>query len=301
METKTRKIEILGKTIGKIYVKECLGGNPIEYLCVCPCGDTFTAVSQRIRNKNTDCGCGIVTGIHNKPFKVGDTYQGCKILEVSKKYAGQYKGQTCYSFLCKCGKKAERTHADFRKRPGCRKCIKEQSDAERDKKIEDEFVGKKINGIKILRLSGRDEKSQLRVDAVCPICGKEFSTLLSRIKTGIDSCAECARANLDEGQEIAKSAWVEGTSILSITPDRALNKNSTTGHKGVSRYANGRYRAYITFKRKQYHLGQFDTLEEAIEARQTAEKKIFGDFIKWYAEEYPERWAKINKNGNKEP
>lgn len=291
-----KKIEILGKTIGKIYVKECLGGNPVNYLCVCPCGDTFIATSQRIRTGNTDCGCGIVSGIHNKPFKVGDTYHGSKILNVSKKYGDQ----TCYIFLCKCGKESERTHAEFIKKPSCSTCTKSKSDLERDKKIEEQFVGKKINGIEILRLSGRDKKSILYVDAICPICGKEFTTVLSRIKKGIDSCSECARTNLKEGHEISKDACVEGTNVLSIKPDRALNKNSTTGQKGVSRNGDGRYRAYINFKRKQYHLGVYNTLKDAAEARKIAEKNIHGKFLEWYAEKYPEQWERINrKNGDK--
>ena len=290
-----KKIEILGKKIGKIYVKECHGGTPVKYLCVCPCGDTFIATSQRIRKGNSDCGCGIVSGIHYKPFKVGDVYHDSKILDISKKY----HGQTCYTFLCKCGKEAERVHADFIKKPSCPECTKIQSNHKRDQKITDEVVGKEINGIKVLRLKGRDEKSVLYVDAICPVCGKEFTTSLSRIKSGIGSCVQCARMNLKEGYVIAHDGFVDGTSILSIKPGRVINKNSTTGLKGVSRCANGKYRAYIFFKRKQYNLGTYDTLKEAGEARKIAEKNIYGDFIKWYVEKYPERWERINRNGDK--
>lgn len=45
--------------------------------------------------------------------------------------------------------------------------------------------------------------------------------------------------------------------------------------KGVSYTKNGKYRAYINLKRKQKHLGVFDTLEEAKKAREEAEKEIF--------------------------
>ena len=289
------KIEILGKTIGKVQVIDCLGGKPLRYSCIGPCGDKFTATSQMIRSKKIDCGCGLISGIHNKPFKVGDVYHDCKILDVFKKY----EKQTCYSFICGiCGEKCERTHSDFIKKPICPKCLKKKNDDERDKKIYAEFAGKEVNGIKILRLSGR-EKSVLYVDAVCPVCGEEFRTSLARIKIGINSCRECAKINLQKGYEIAKGSWVDGTSILSIKPGRSLNKNSTTGHKGVSIYQDGRYRAYINFKRKQYHLGLFHTLDEAIRIREIAEKKVFGDFLKWYAEEFPEKWERISKNGDK--
>lgn len=289
-----QKIEILGKTIGKVYVSECLGGKPLKYSCICPCGDTFTACSHAIRGKKVDCGCGAVSGIRNKTFKTGDVYQGSRISDVSKKY----KGQTCYTFICaKCGEKHERVHSDFLRHPVCSKCLKRDRDAERDAKITEDVVGKEVNGIKILRV-GRDEKSILYVDAICPVCKKEFKTTLARVKSGISSCKECAKSNLQEGYQIVKDSWVEGTSILAIT-DRALNKNSTTGYKGVSLHKDGRYRAYIYFKRKQYHLGLYDTPQQAAEARKTAEEKIYGDFLKWYAEKFPEQWERMNRNGCK--
>lgn len=291
-----RKIDILGKTIGKVYVSECLGGKPLRYTCICPCGNEFTATSQVIRGQKVDCGCGIVSGIHNRPFKIGDVYQGSQILNVLKKY----EGQTCYAFKCSnCGERSERVHSDFIKNPICSKCLKKKGDEDRDKKIIEEVIGKEVNGIMISRLAGRDEKSRLYVDVICPVCKKEFTTTLARVKLGIDSCKECAKSNLQEGYRIVEDAWVEGTSILAIKPDKALNKNSTTGYKGVSLHKDGKYRAYIHFKKKQYHLGLYDTLQQAVEARKTAEDKIYGDFLKWYAGKFPEQWERMmNRNGN---
>ena len=61
----------------------------------------------------------------------------------------------------------------------------------------------------------------------------------------------------------------------------SLNKNSTTGHKGVSYQKKlGTYRAYITINRKQIHLGSFATIDEAVKAREAAEEKYFGPFRK---------------------
>lgn len=287
-----RKIEILGKTIGKIYVKDYIDGHNSKYLCVCPCGEEFQASSYAIRKKRTDCGCGAVTGIHKKPFKVGDIYCGCRITDVSK----AYEKQTCYTFICsKCGEKSKRVHSDFLKFPLCQDCLKKEISAKKREKAHAEFAGKTINGIKVLGVSGQDKYGAFLVSAICPVCGKEFETRISRIKLGIASCDRCGEKGLDIGREIAKSAAVDGTSVLCIQPDRALNRNNTTGHTGVSLYANGKYRAYINFKRKQYHLGMYDTLEQATAARKQAEKEIYGNFLDWYAREYPEQWEKINR------
>ena len=52
--------------------------------------------------------------------------------------------------------------------------------------------------------------------------------------------------------------------------------------KGVSKYKNGKFRAYINLKRKQIHLGFFNTIEEAQEARKEAEKVFFQPLIEKY-------------------
>ena len=35
-----------------------------------------------------------------------------------------------------------------------------------------------------------------------------------------------------------------------------------------------------------YYLGGYDSLDDAAKARAAAEEKVFGDFVKWYGENY---------------
>mgnify|MGYP004611461269 FL=1 len=58
-----------------------------------------------------------------------------------------------------------------------------------------------------------------------------------------------------------------------------ISKANTSGHKGVS-FSNkeGKWKAYITANHKIVRLGTFDTYEEAVVARENAEKKYHGDF-----------------------
>ena len=56
-----------------------------------------------------------------------------------------------------------------------------------------------------------------------------------------------------------------------------LCKNNTTGCKGVYREKN-KWRARITVDGINAHLGYFDNIEEAKQARQDAVKKAFGEF-----------------------
>lgn len=60
---------------------------------------------------------------------------------------------------------------------------------------------------------------------------------------------------------------------------RAANKNSQSGHIGIhfsSRH--GKWIAHVTVDRKFKSLGYFDTLDQAIAARQAGEARYFGSF-----------------------
>lgn len=55
--------------------------------------------------------------------------------------------------------------------------------------------------------------------------------------------------------------------------------NNTSGRKGVYfDKSRNKWMACITFNKKTTHLGRFDTFEEAVEAREKAEKEIHGDY-----------------------
>lgn len=55
--------------------------------------------------------------------------------------------------------------------------------------------------------------------------------------------------------------------------------NNTSGHIGVGySVAKGKYRAYIQRDKKFYDLGCYDTYEEAVAARESAEPKYFAEF-----------------------
>lgn len=54
------------------------------------------------------------------------------------------------------------------------------------------------------------------------------------------------------------------------------------------------WRAQIVFKGKNYYLGRYSKKEDAIKARKKAENSMFGEFLKWYYENY----KKEKNNGN---
>ena len=104
-------------------------------------------------------------------------------------------------------------------------------------------------------------------------------------------------------KEFSKKVHVEGTQINAIAKPQTIRKNNTSGCTGVYSYKtkNGvTWTAKIKFKRKSYHLGTFETYEEAVQARKEAEKRIYGEFLKWYADNHQEQWEKLQKKMVKE-
>lgn len=153
------------------------------------------------------------------------------------------------------------------------------------RKAKELYLGQTVNGWKVLEiLPTKEGTSRFRCRAVCPVCGHETVTSLSRLKL-IRRCADC---NQDIGKKvdtIRSVAYSGGSSLISARSrlNGTVNKNSVTGANGVTKRPNGRYFAYINFKRKQYYIGEYDQLEDAIAARKKAEKIIFGQYLDQHA------------------
>lgn len=156
-------------------------------------------------------------------------------------------------------------------------------------------------GVKALYESGRKDKYYVW-RCLCT-CGKEFDTtteLFQKIKSC--GCAQDkARKKQVDGvlKDVRENAKQDGTYIYSIMNKNML-KNNTSGIRGVTwDKSREKWQAQIEFKGKNYYLGRYDNIEDAAKIRKIAEEKMFGDFLKWFAEEFPSRWERINKNDNK--
>ncbi|MBS4930892.1 MAG: hypothetical protein KH020_06100 [Clostridiales bacterium] len=93
---------------------------------------------------------------------------------------------------------------------------------------------------------------------------------------------------------------IQGTSIGTIS-SKKIYKNNTSGYKGVCEVKKGGigqgiWIAQIGFKGERYYLGRYYNIEDAVFARKEAEKNLYGNFLEWYAENYPERWEKIKRS-----
>jgi hypothetical protein len=61
--------------------------------------------------------------------------------------------------------------------------------------------------------------------------------------------------------------------------NRSVTNNNMSGHKGIRWYkTRNKWRAEIMHNYKQYHLGYFDKLEDAVKARQEKANELFGEY-----------------------
>lgn len=239
----------------------------------------------------------------SKPkYSIGETFGAVRVTGI------QREGYFQYTLEClKCGRTFTTTMTAITGQQyakyGCPECRKQAKENEKVQKLASQYVGKRYGRLLIQSVHVKDYEGKIRlrkdgapmkhrvVYATCLCdCGHVSDIPLNRITNGpIRQCAQCAQANLEAGYEITKNALFEGTHVLQIN-GRAVNRNNTTGVKGVSRTKNGRYRAYINLARKQINLGVYWTLEEAKAAREAAEQSIYKPIV--------DRWEKEQKQNN---
>lgn len=236
-------------------------------------------------------------------IEIPGTYGNITVLCVDTDSGKPYKMYYCRCEIC--GNIFSQRGQDVLKyqNRGCPDCRKRENKEKREAEVKG-YIGKIYGELEVIGFAGmtsRGSRSVAVMTCKCHKCQSITNIPLPRLKAGqAKECAECARKNLKIGNEIIKDAAICGTSILAIDGRRQKNKNNKSGHNGVSwlKHAN-KWRAYIYFRGKQYYLGLYDKLDDAINARKAAEKEIYGSFLTWYAENHPEEWKKL-RNKTKE-
>ena len=236
-----------------------------------------------------------------KIYKIGDKIGNAEI--IGEEYKGNGYSAKYYICRCGCGEIFSKQYTKLRKYPYCKKCSMEKRKKETNDKAEN-YIGQVINGYKIISVEKKQGNRKLYAKAICPGCKKEFTTEMQLIKRGIKRCGNCNKENLKGGLKLIKELSIEGTAPMILQKiiggERALNQNNKSGFNGVCRFGKTElYRAYINFQRKQYSLGVYKNIEDAVAAREEAEKEIYGNFLEWYGEAYPEKQKKLNKMLNK--
>jgi hypothetical protein len=140
--------------------------------------------------------------------------------------------------------------------------------------------GERFGNLTVLEPTNRRDKNNGSVvwRCVCD-CGSLKEATEADLKRGaVRSCGCIARKfSRKNGKKVlteqAKKVCVENTRLDNLTAAKA--KNNTSGYKGVTwDGSRGKWRAQIVFKGKAYHLGRYNTIEQAAAARKQAEEEL---------------------------
>lgn len=137
------------------------------------------------------------------------------------------------------------------------------------------LVGEKLGKLTVVEEQGKD-KLVVKCDCgnVKTITRQAFFTI--RNLRGGCSCGCVRRQKMKETQERLKELDKKyGTKVSKLKDYTKPTKRSTTGVRGVFDLKNGKYQATIGFGGKFIRLGNFDSIEEAAEARRDAEEMYY--------------------------
>lgn len=115
-------------------------------------------------------------------------------------------------------------------------------------------------------------------------CGKQCFCHKESLRSGTTRSCGCLQE--EQRKENMRNAihFVDGTCVERIACRRTFS-NNTSGHRGVYRRENNRWRASIGFQGKKYYLGTFEKYEDAVNARLEAEKELYDSFLSNYQEQ----------------
>ena len=181
----------------------------------------------------------------------------------------KYHSTKIYKCRCICGQEIEvninKLHTGHVKSCGCRRFRWK------------DLTGQKFGRLTVLEFAyTKNAKNywKCRCD-----CGNVCYVSTSQLTTGETVSCGCKNdenraslPNLDRG-------LVDGTMKCGIKADRKLNRNNTSGVRGVHfDRERGLWAAQIMLQRKAYLLGRFKHKRDAIKARKAGEEKHFGKY-----------------------
>ena len=153
-----------------------------------------------------------------------------------------------------------------------------------------EIAGQKFGLLTALKRTDRKRGSNYLWECRCECGSTVYVTANSLISGNTKSCGCTRKKNIREMHEkkgiiTDHLTLVEGTCIEKIE-NQSLRRDNSSGCIGVHARGN-RWVASIGFKKKNYYLGIYSRLEDAVRARKDAEERLYGEFLKWYYENHP--------------
>ena len=266
-----------------------------KWLCRCDCG-TVRYVLERslLYGGSGSCGCATIeNSVKTNSYELaGHTYGNLTVLCKAEGHAKDARGGIWWRCKCVCGNECDvlasllvtgrKTHCGCKSAP--------------PKYYYRDITGQVFNRLTALYpTQERTAKGQVIWHCRCE-CGKEVDVGYNElVYCDLQSCG-CKKKEHDELMQSFLTR-IDGTS-LDMIKSKKIPIDNTSEVKGVY-FQKGKWIAKIVFQKKQFHLGKFERIEDAAEARKAAEELIFDGSAKHYqlwkerAEADPQ-WAEDN-------
>ncbi len=285
---------LVGERFGKLSVicqmSESSSAGYRNWLCLCDCGKGIVASTRELnQGKYQDCGCEKKKIRILKNSKTAEDLTGKVFGELTViGRAKNINGKKAWRCKCSCGN--ETITYEYKLKSGEIKHCGFHSEKHRTRRKRD-ITGQVFGQLTVIGESGKyDHNGSIIWRCLCS-CGNEcFYTADPLIRNRIVSCGCYRKSGIKLNQGLHR---IEGTCVERLLRQKP-RIDSRTGVVGVTNTKHGKYRAYIGFKGKRYHLGTYDTIDEAVEARKKGEK-IHEDFLREYFQEHPEQNNRFDK------
>lgn len=269
--------DITGQRFGKLVALYPTGardrGGSLVWHCRCDCGSEVDApLNQLHSGYRKSCGC-----LSKPPLK---DYAGKRFGKlVVRRYAGKWEGLHRWLCVCDCGNETVvgQTALQSGKTKSCG-CLGNPP--------AQDILGRRFGDLTVTAYDGNREGTyfwRCRCE-----CGRETVVRQNNLLLGHTQSCGCRQKTA----YIGNLKLVDGTSVTMLEAacrQRRISTNSS-GYNGVYRNRkSGKWTAQITFKGKTYYLGAFPKIEDAVNARRTAEAHLYGEFLEWYYNVYLHR------------
>lgn len=284
-EDDIRKVVTIGQKYGRWtvigdYIKNIKGER--KWLCRCDCGIERYVLERGLKHGSSK-SCGCLTREKVKKARSYDlTGQTFGELTVLHRVTGRrsYNG-VMWHCQCSCGNTYDIAATLLRtgKRTYCgnRKAHKD--------KIHYAYAdikGKKIHMLTPLYPTEKRSKGGSVIWHCRCDCGNEVDIGYNELMWGNWKSCGCLKKKHNRRLKDFQTR-ADGTSI-DVIKSKKLPSSNTSGYKGVG-VARGKYFAKIVFQQKQYYLGAYANIEDAVSARKEAERLLFDETAAYY-----ERW-----------
>lgn len=190
------------------------------------------------------------------------------------------KSRSCYLWLCRCdcGNEKLATVGMLRK-----KTIQSCGCLQRESRLGN-AAGRRVGHLVGIESTGRIVDGSAVWRWRCD-CGREIELCLNSVCLGGRTSCGCAGKKIKSAQALAmqkKCGRVEGTQLCRLAASK-ISKANSSGRIGVSWHKRiKKWQARLMIKREMILLGYYDNVDDAIKAREQAEKKYYAPILRKY-------------------